>query len=119
MKIVKISDEEALEDSRELFTGGKVYLQMLVDKQDSEQYGSAMVTFGAGGRTKLHTHDSDQILFATKGKGIVGTDKEQHVVTSGTLIFIPAKQPHWHGATDDGPFSHLSVIRPCKAKIVE
>jgi quercetin dioxygenase-like cupin family protein len=119
MKVVKISGEEAKEESRALFIGGKVYLQMLVDKNDSEQYGSAVVTFGPGGRTRLHTHQSNQILFATKGKGIVGTDKEQHVVTPGTLVLIPANQPHWHGATSDESFSHLSVVGPSVTQIVE
>ena len=119
MKIVEISDEKAIEDSRELFTGGKVYLQGLVDEKDSELFGAAMVNFSAGARTKLHTHVFDQILYATKGKGIVATDKEQHIVTPGTLIFIPAKEPHLHGATDNEPFSHLSVIRPGQMQIVE
>ena len=49
MKIVKISDEEALEDSRELFTGGKVYLQMLVDRETRRKPERRKgVTAGAG-----------------------------------------------------------------------
>ena len=119
MKIVEISDEKAVEDSRELFTGGKIYLQNLVDDKDSELFGAAMVNFSAGGRTKLHTHAYDQILYATKGKGVVATEKERFIVTPGTLIFIPANEPHLHGATDDEDFSHLSVIKPGQMQIVE
>jgi quercetin dioxygenase-like cupin family protein len=119
MKIVEVSDDKAVENPGELFTGGKVYIQRLVDEQDSDQMSSVMVNFSAGAKNKLHTHDFDQILFVTKGKGIVATDKEQHIVTPGTLILIPANEPHWHGATDDEPFSHLSVLKPHKTQIVE
>ena len=119
MKIVEINDAQAFEASGELFTGGKVYIQRCVDEQDSDKISSAMVNFNAGAKNKLHSHACEQILFVTKGKGIVATEKEQFVVTPGTLIFIPAGEPHWHGATDEEPFSHLSVIRPGEMKILE
>ena len=119
MKIVKISDDQATEFSSDLFTGGKVYIQSCVNEQDSDQISSAMVNFNTGVKNKLHSHAGEQILFVTKGKGIVATAKEQFVVTPGTLIFIPAGEPHWHGATDEEPFSHLSVLRPGEMKILE
>ena len=119
MKIVKISDDQAAEASGELFTGGQVHLQGLVDEKDSENIRAAMVNFSAGAKNKLHTHALEQILYITKGRGIVATEKEQYVVTPGTLVFIPAMEPHWHGATDDEPFSHLSVIRPGPMQILE
>ena len=119
MKIVKISDDQTTEVTGGLFTGGTVYIQRLVGEEDSDQISSAMVNFNAGDKNKLHTHALEQILYVTKGKGIVATEKEQHIVTPGTLIFIPAMEPHWHGATDEESFSHLSVIRPGEMKILE
>ncbi|HJX12407.1 MAG TPA: cupin domain-containing protein [Dehalococcoidales bacterium] len=119
MKIVKIDDKKAVEMSDPLFTGGKVHLQSLVGKDDTDQVGAAMVNFSAGARCKLHTHDYPQVLYVTRGKGVVATEKERHEVTPGTLIFIPAKEPHWHGATGKEAFSHLSVIRPGVMQIVE
>jgi quercetin dioxygenase-like cupin family protein len=119
MKIVEAIDEKATEDTRDLFKGGKVYLQSLIDKNDTEQFAAAMVHFNAGARTKLHVHEFGQMLYATKGKGLVGTDKEQHIVTPGMLIFIPAKEPHFHGASDDEAFSHLAISKVGQMQILE
>ena len=119
MKIVEVVEEKAAEDTRDLFKGGKVYLQILVGKDDTEQFSSAMVHFDAGARTKLHVHEFAQMLYATKGKGLVGTDKEQHIVTPGMLIFIPAKEPHFHGASDDEAFSHLAISKVGQMQILE
>ena len=111
MVIVEVDDKKATEISDALFIGGKVHLQSLIGKGHTDQVGVAMVNFSAGARTRLHTHTQEQILFVTRGKGIVATADKEHVVTPGTLIFIPANEPHWHGAGKDGPFSHLSVAR--------
>ena len=111
MKIVEINDEKAMEMNEPLFIGGKVHLQSLVGKDDAPNVGVAMVNFSTGARCRLHTHTEEQVLYVTRGKGYVGTDKEEWQVTPGTLIFIPAGEPHWHGAGKDGPFSHLSVAR--------
>jgi quercetin dioxygenase-like cupin family protein len=119
VKIVEVVQEKAAEDTRDLFKGGKVYLQSLVSKDDTEQFAAAMVHFDAGARTKLHIHEFDQILYATKGKGLVGTDKEQHLVGPDTLVFIPGGEPHFHGASDDESFSHLAVSKIGKMQILE
>jgi len=54
------------------------------------------VNFGKGVRNKLHTHDSEQILIVTAGKGIVATGKEQKTVTAGDVILFSAGEKHWH-----------------------
>jgi quercetin dioxygenase-like cupin family protein len=119
MIIAEVNDAKAVEMKDPLFIGGKVLLQRLVGEPGhTEQVGVAMVNFSTGARTKLHTHTQEQILYVTRGKGIVATDKEEHVVTPGTLIFIPGGERHWHGAGKDGPFSHLSIARG-KMEIVE
>ncbi len=68
------------------------------------------MNFGKGVRNKFHTHSGDQVLVVTEGKGIVATDKEEVVVGVGDIIFIPAGEKHWHGATKDSTFSHLYVM---------
>jgi quercetin dioxygenase-like cupin family protein len=69
------------------------------------------VNFGKGMRNKFHTHDSDQILIVTAGKGIVATEKEERVVTVGEIVLFPAGEKHWHGATKDSGFSHIVVTK--------
>jgi quercetin dioxygenase-like cupin family protein len=73
---------------------------------------SAEVTFRPGERTKFHTHDGIQLLYVTKGTGVVATREEERTVTEGDLIQFPPGEEHWHGtgADADSSFSHLYVI---------
>ena len=71
----------------------------------------AVVNFGKGVRNKFHTHESDQILIVTAGKGIVATELEQREVTVGDVILFPTGEKHWHGATEDSEFSHVYISR--------
>jgi len=67
------------------------------------------VNFSPGAVNVFHTHTSDQILYVTEGKGIVATENEEVTVTPGTIIFIPAGERHWHGATKETAFSHIFI----------
>ena len=109
MKIVKMSDVPKQPYAGSLFTGPEVTQQPLVS--DSKDFRMAIVNFGKGVRNKFHTHDSDQILIVTAGKGIVVTDHEERMVALGDVIFIPAGEKHWHGATKDSDFSHISLAK--------
>ena len=54
-----------------LFTG-PVTIQSLIS--ESKAIGVINVNFGKGVRTKFHTHDGDQILIVSAGKGMVATE---------------------------------------------
>ena len=110
MKVIKIADvpkEDAT--SSPIFFGGSVSRQDLVSEKTSKFFNFSVINFNAGARNKFHTHTSDQILLVTHGKGIVATEEQEHVVTEGTTIHIPAGEKHWHGATNDSDFSHITV----------
>ncbi len=92
-----------------LFTGPDVTRQPLVS--DSKDLMMSIVNFGKGVRNKFHTHDGDQVLIITAGKGIVATETEKKTVTVGEIVLIPADEKHWHGATKDSEFSHIAVTR--------
>ena len=92
-----------------IFTGPNVTRQLLVP--DSKELSVNVVNFGKGVRNKFHSHDSEQVLIVTSGKGIVATEKEERVVTEGDIILIPPGEKHWHGATRDSDFSHIYVSR--------
>ncbi len=109
MKIVKMNEVSKTPFANPLFTGRDVTRQVLVP--DSKEYNVNIVNFGKGVRNKFHAHDSEQILIVTSGKGIVATEKEERVVTTGDVVLIPAGEKHWHGATKDSEFSHLYVTR--------
>ncbi|MBM3704905.1 MAG: cupin domain-containing protein [Actinobacteria bacterium] len=92
-----------------LFTSKEVTSQKLIP--ESRDYLMSVVNFGKGVRNKFHTHESDQILIITKGKGIVATENEQRLVCPGDIVLFPAGEKHWHGATDDSEFSHIYIIK--------
>ena len=76
---------------------------------DSKEYDIAVVSFGKGVRNKLHAHANEQVLIVTAGTGIVATEEEETVVTVGDVIWVPAEEKHWHGATEDSEFAHIYV----------
>jgi quercetin dioxygenase-like cupin family protein len=91
-----------------LFTGEVTVQQLIPEGGD---YNMAVVNFGKGVRNKLHTHESDQILIVTAGKGLVATETEQREVTVGDVILFPTGEKHWHGATENSEFSHIYISR--------
>jgi quercetin dioxygenase-like cupin family protein len=109
MKIVKMNKVPKQPFRIPLFTGSDVTRQPLVS--DSKDLMMNIVNFGKGVRNKFHTHDGDQVLIITAGKGMVVTEKEKKTVTVGEIVFIPAGEKHWHGATKDSEFSHIAVTR--------
>ena len=109
MKIVKIREVFKEPSLNPLFTGPDVTRQVLVP--DSKEFNVNIVNFGKGVRNKFHTHDGEQILIVTAGKGIVATEEQERAVTAGDVVLIPAGEKHWHGATEDSEFSHLYVTR--------
>jgi quercetin dioxygenase-like cupin family protein len=122
MKIINIKDVEAKEVSEDpLFFGGKVNTQFVLQEEHrARKIQIVMVRFAPGARNKLHTHSTEQILIVTEGKGIVATKDQEYIVTPGMVIFVPPGEEHWHGATKDSSFAHLSIIgQPHKMKIVE
>ena len=112
MKIVNIPDISPKDISNDpLFFGGKVTTQpVLEEDHQGKKVQVIMVNFEPGARNKLHTHTTEQILIVTQGKGIVANAEKENIVTSGMIIYIAPGEQHWHGATSDSPFSHLSIL---------
>ena len=65
-----------------------------------------------GARSLPHSHSYDQILLYVSGTGVVAQDggPDQRVET-GAFALLRAGLPHMHGATDDGPACHISLMR--------
>ena len=87
---------------------GPVFRSLLIDGKTTGGYSIAIVKYYAGAKLNWHTHDSEQIIYATEGKGILATEKEEHVVTPGMLVVIPAGELHYHGAAGDSSFTHIA-----------
>jgi quercetin dioxygenase-like cupin family protein len=109
MRIVKIDEVKKEAIRSPLFTGPNVTRQVLLP--DSREFNVAVVNFGQGIRNKFHTHDSEQVLIVTSGKGFVVNEIEKKEITVGDIVIIPAGEKHWHGAREDSEFSHIFVSR--------
>ena len=109
MKIIKMTQIPKESFINPIFTGTDVTRQVLLP--ESKHFNVNIVNFGKGVRNKLHTHDSDQVLIITSGKGIVATETEERVVSAGDVILFQAGEKHWHGATEDSEFSHIYITR--------
>lgn len=113
MKIVEIKSVKENDAVGPLFTGGKVHIQPLLEEDfGGDKIQIVNVKFAPGAKNKFHTHTSEQILFVIEGEGIVATRDEESIVTPGTLVFFAPGEEHWHGATEDSSFTHLSILNP-------
>lgn len=114
MKVLRADEGKTIERTGEpvFAPGGQVWGRETSSAATSQDFLSGVISFAAGARTRMHTHTSDQLLYVVSGIGEVGTREEQHVITAGDVVIIPAGEPHWHGAGDTGsPMSHLMVTR--------
>ena len=65
-----------------------------------------------GVRSLPHSHSYEQVLVYLDGAGVVALDGgEDQFVRTGEFVLLPAGIPHMHGATEDGPACHLSIMR--------
>ena len=109
MRVVKISEVKKEPFRHPLFTGSDLTRQVLLP--DSKEFEVNVVNFGKGVRNKFHAHDSEQILVVTSGRGMIATETEEKMITTGDVVIIPAGEKHWHGATKDSGFSHIYMTR--------
>jgi quercetin dioxygenase-like cupin family protein len=88
------------------FFAGDVSTQVITQEDGLDV---VLVSFSPGARTYWHTHESAQVLHVTEGKGILATRQERHEVGPGDIVHVSPGEEHWHGATPDSPFTHLSI----------
>jgi quercetin dioxygenase-like cupin family protein len=108
---------------------GKVEIKKMITDTLTKEVETFLVTFLDGARTKLHYHDTDQILVATQGKGILMLQTEVkmnndataivkldevHYLEEGDFVCVPASKWHWHGAVKESTFAHYQIKKPGK-----
>ena len=102
----------------------KVHMKDISSKIKSKEQGIYHVYFHNGAKTKLHWHNGNQVLIATKGSGSIemfgryGTSKssfkikrtEKISLKEGDTVYIPAKTLHTHGSVNKKKiFSHIAI----------
>ena len=102
--------------SKDYFTG-TVRLDMPFKGSGDARVGGAFVTFEPGARTAWHTHPLGQTLIVTAGCGWVqqdGSAKEE--IRPGDVVWIPAGEKHWHGATATTAMTHIAIAEALDGK---
>ncbi|WP_456312113.1 (R)-mandelonitrile lyase [Pseudomonas shirazensis] len=89
---------------------GDAYLQLLLAKDDNNNFVIGSVTFEPGARTNWHTHPKGQVLIVTEGAGLYQEkDKPAKSIKKGDIINIPENIEHWHGASADSKMVHIAI----------
>lgn len=99
---------------------GKVRIDPLVDAEAPARASSASVSFEPGARTAWHTHPLGQTLIITGGNGLVQTwGGPIREVTPGVVVWFPAGEKHWHGASPSMGMSHIAIHEALDGKSVD
>ena len=68
------------------------------------------VEFQPGVRTNWHTHSGPQWLIVLAGRCRVQVWQETaRELVPGDAVRVAPGEKHWHGATPDGPMTHLAL----------
>lgn len=89
---------------------GKVHLQMLAQKTESNDYSVGSVTFEPGARSNWHTHPAGQTLIVISGRGLYQEKgKPMRTINKGETIICAPNIEHWHGASPDSQMNHIAI----------
>ena len=113
---------------------GRAEIKKMITDALTKEVETFLVTFFDGARTKLHYHETDQVLIATEGRGIVvlqtgvkmdsdtaATVKmdEVHYLDEGDFVCVPAYRWNWNGAVKGSNFAHYQIKKPGKTVWLE
>ena len=103
----------------ESFTG-TVRIDPLFQPPEPARALGVSVTFEPGARTAWHTHPLGQTLIVTAGCGLVqsrGGPIEK--IRPGDVVWCPAGEKHWHGATATTAMTHIAIVERLDGKAVD
>jgi quercetin dioxygenase-like cupin family protein len=93
----------------DMFTGA-VWIDAIARGEEPSRVRVNAVRFSPGARTAWHSHALGQTLYVTDGVGLMqARGGEIAEIRPGDVIYTPADEWHWHGATPDRFMSHLSI----------
>ena len=123
IKKIKIDDKLQIDQTGRKI--GRIHLNRLSENLSTKEFKSYFIKFEKGARSKVHLHDSDQIIIGMSGTGQlvifskINTDQKNTALEiekslklkEGEAVLIPAGTLHWHGATESQNSSQLSFMK--------
>ena len=119
MEIKRNGSQASARGPAEYFTG-MVRIDQPFQGTGSARVSGVVVTFEPGARTAWHTHPLGQTLIVTFGADWVqreGGPIEE--IRPGDVIWFPAGEKHWHGATASTAMSHIAIAEKLDGKAVD
>jgi len=116
MEIKRSGSQASGKGQAEYFTGN-VQIEPLFQPTNTTRAAGNSVTFAPAARSAWHTHPLGQTLIVTAGHGRVqnwgGAIEE---IRQGDVVWCPAGEKHWHGATATSAMTHISVVEQLDGK---
>ncbi|MYD71992.1 MAG: cupin domain-containing protein [Acidobacteria bacterium] len=89
---------------------GRARLTRLPGLSDDPAVHGFRVEFQPAARTNWHTHSGPQLLIVVAGTCRLQKDGEAVIeLASGDVACIAPGERHWHGASPDGPMTHVAI----------
>jgi quercetin dioxygenase-like cupin family protein len=93
----------------QLFSGD-VWIDTIATGQEPSRIRVNIVRFAPSARTAWHSHALGQTLYVTEGAGLMQSRGEEITqIRPGDVVYTPADEWHWHGATPDDFMTHISM----------
>ena len=119
MDIKRSGSQPSTKGAAEYFTG-TVRVDPLFPANEPARALGVSVTFEPGSRTAWHTHPLGQTLIVTAGCGLVQRlDGPIEEIRPGDVVWIPADEKHWHGATATTAMTHIAIQEQLEGKTAD
>jgi len=119
MQIKRSGSQPSNSGSADYFTGS-VRIEPLAEAASPGRVVCARVTFEPGARTAWHTHPLGQTLIVTSGSGLAQRwDGPIEAINPGDVVWIPAGEKHWHGASATAAMTHIAIQEKLDGKAVD
>lgn len=107
MKRARVSETRQVPGDPSQFVG-EVARQNLLSVNEPPS-AAILVHFGAGSRTRWHSHPSGQYIYVIEGQGLIQSRGGAiESLRPGDCIFVAPGEVHWHGASESTGLSHIA-----------
>ncbi len=99
---------------------GSARAQRLASPDLKPSFKVYQVDFDPSARTHWHRHTGPQLLVILSGVCRVQSEgSHAREAIAGDLVLIRPGEKHWHGATEEGPMTHLAINLDARTEWLE
>jgi len=80
------------------------------DEDGAPNFAMRRFTIDAGAEVPKHTNAVEHEQYVLEGEYVVGIEGEEHTVSAGDSIFVPAETVHWYRNESDTQGAFICVV---------